>query len=100
MSSSGANLALGNVHWEDVLGGTQTSLHLWTASSLRAGPFGTGHTQLSHRRWAGSRSSLRPRAHGPTAGRSRGGNQLPHQRAGETSRRGPGTRVFAMGLAQ
>lgn len=44
MSSSGASLALGNVHREDVLGGIQTSSHLWSPASLRAGPFGTGHT--------------------------------------------------------
>lgn len=44
MSSSGASLALGNVHWKDALGGIQTSFHLWILSNLHTGPFGTGHT--------------------------------------------------------
>lgn len=41
MSSLGASLALGNVHWKDALRGIQTSFYLWIPSNLCAGPFGT-----------------------------------------------------------
>lgn len=43
MSSLGASLALGNVHWKDALRGIQTSFDLWIPSNLHTGPFGTHH---------------------------------------------------------
>lgn len=92
MSFSGANLALGNVHWRMC---SEEFRHLSISGPCPAcaqAPLALVTLQLSQRRWTGSRSSLRrPCVMSPAAERNRGGNQLPRQKAGETSRRGPGT---------
>lgn len=49
MSSLGASLALGNVHWKDALRGIQTSSNLWILSNFTQAHLALVILQLSHK---------------------------------------------------